>query len=97
MSWQITYDAPRGLRTNRGFWALTTFGNLWWCEELGIWTDVVPKGMGASTHCHGPKTTKAFLRYLRKHPELKGHEVIFVNNSAYESTRLDITAVWVEE
>lgn len=96
MSWQINYDAPRGLRMNRGFWAITTFGGLWWCEGSKKWLENPPSGEVHSTHCHGPKTTKAFIRYLRKHPELKGHEVIFVHRGAYESTRLDITAVWVE-
>lgn len=95
--WKITYDAPRGLRVNRYFWAVTTFGaGLWWCYELNKWVTDYPKGMSASTHCHGPKTTKAFLRYLNKHPELKGAEVVFVNNQAYDDTDLSITARWEE-
>lgn len=96
MTWQITYDAPRGLRINRGFWGITIFGGLWWCKGSNKWLANPPSGESYSSHCHGPKTTKAFLRYLRKHPELKGQEVIFVNRGAYQSTSLDITAVWVE-
>lgn len=96
--WKLTYDAPRGLRVNRYFWSITTFGSgLWWCYESEKWvTDTSNSRKGVSTHCHGPKTTKAFLRYLKKHPELKGEDVVFVNNRAYDDCELNITARWEE-
>lgn len=96
--WKLTYDAPRGMRVNRYFWAVTTTGDLWWCYESKKWVDWENKkgSQGFSTHCSGPKTTKAFLRYLKNHPELKGEEVVFVNNNAYDVCGLHITARWEE-
>lgn len=100
MTWTLKYDAPKGGRVNRYFWAVTTFDGpcyLWWCEGIKKWVEKAPKGMSSSTHCHGPKTTKAFLRYLNKHPELKGHTVVFVNNySTHCGKGLSIEAVWEE-
>lgn len=94
MSWKLTYDAPVGLRTNRGFWAVTTFGpdSMWWHHESKTWLKEIVGACGS--HHTGPRTTRAFMRYLRNHPELKGQEVVFVNNARYDSTDLNITAIW---
>lgn len=103
MAWELTYSAPKGVRMNRGFWAVTLQGSgFWYCEDINKWgeTDSFPKGSSYSTHYHGPKTTKAFLRYLNKHPELRGVEVVFVHNCYYDSVEgkipLHITGKWVE-
>lgn len=75
---------------------------MWYCEDINKWgeTDSFPTGSSYSTHHHGPKTTKAFLRYLNKHPELKGVEVVFVHHCYYDSVEgkisLNIAAKWVE-
>lgn len=102
--WKLTYDAPKGLRTNRGFWAITTDTlYLSFFEKSKVWDFPCNHSMVEchSTHDHGPKTTKAFKRYLNKHPELKDHKVIFVHTQYYpdikgERVNLHITAEWVE-
>lgn len=98
MSWKLTYDAPVGLRTNRGFWGVTVMGNNWFSELTGKWSESIVGP--CSNYDHQPKTTKAFLRYLRKHPELKGHVVWFSHNSFLSAggviTSLNIKAEWVE-
>lgn len=105
MAWILTHHAPKGLRTNRNFWAVTAMGSkrLWYCGELDKWLEgeTIPEGFSHSTHDHGPKTTKAFLRYLKKHHELRGSEVVFVNNNYYDfkgkKVSLSITAQWDEK
>ena len=76
----IEFQAPLGSRFLRRYiMGITTFDGLWWCHETKRWVDDVRKAPGvASTHAPC-RSYKAFLRHLRKHPELKGHEVILVS------------------
>ena len=96
--WKISYDAPKGFRVNRYFWAVTTFSGLWYCEAFDKWVSGEDASTSSySTHHHKPKTTKAFIRYLNKHPELKGVEVILVcNYTTGDNHSMDITANWVD-
>lgn len=107
MPWVLEYDAPKGLRTNRGFGSvlLEEIG-FWYYRDTGVWAEDRPEGDTGwcSTHHHcyegAPKTTKAFLRYLRKRPYLKG-QTVYLNHRCYMEIRgkyigLGITAKWVE-
>jgi hypothetical protein len=74
---KITFQAPVRQRILRRYiLGITTFDGLWWCYETKRWVEE-PKS-DASTHAPC-KSYKAFLRHIRKHPELKGHEVILVS------------------
>lgn len=74
---EIKFQAPLGQRyLRRWIIGITTFDGLWWCYETKRWVKE-PK-VSASTH-FDCKSYKAFLRHIRKHPELKGHEVILVS------------------
>lgn len=77
---EITFQAPMGQRILRRYiLGITTFDGLWWCHETKRWVDDVRKAPGKASS-HAPcKSYKAFLRHIRKHPELKGHEVILVS------------------
>jgi hypothetical protein len=115
MAWKLEFDAPKGLRQMRGFDSITISHpekNFWWFIGPDRWVDVNNKerpGKGEyeySCSHHdvwrgAPKTVKAFLRYLRKRPELKGCEVWFVHRGVYyfgsEVVRLDVKAVWEDE
>ncbi len=81
----ITFQAPLGQRIlRRWFMGITVFRDddqppLWWCHATRKWVTIAtPMPLGGSTHadCF---SYKAFLRHIRKHPELKGYEVILVS------------------
>jgi hypothetical protein len=93
--WQVYYEAPKGHRVNRYFWQVTVRG-LWFEYASGTWKKEA-KG-DYSSHHKLPKTKKAFERYLKNHPELKGYEVILVNNFyiAEGGISLDLLANWVD-
>ncbi len=81
----ITFEAPPRKRVLRGwFMGITVFHNddqpsLWWCHATHKWVPITtPMPDGGSTHADC-KSYRAFLRHLRKHPELKGYEVILVS------------------
>ena len=77
---KIEFQAPRGSRFLRRYIiGITTFGGLWWCFETKRWVDDVRKAPGRASNYAPCRTYKAFLRHVRKHPELKGHEVILVS------------------
>lgn len=94
MTWRFEFDAPLGSRIlNSGWGGITCFHKdeaLWWNYDLKKWTSRAEGGV--SSHNFGPKSFKAFKRYLRNHPELKSQEVVFV--SRYWGH--DIRAVWSE-
>jgi hypothetical protein len=84
-SMNITFEAPHGQRILRcWFMGITTFRNddqpsLWWCNATRKWvTARSSMPMGGSSHAPC-KSYRAFLRHLRKHPELKDYEVILVS------------------
>lgn len=102
MAWKLEYEAPAGLRTNRGFWAVFVKGH-WYYRGVKLWAEDKPEGYKQGySNCDsdGPKTTRAFLSYLRRHPELKGKEVYFSHNGYLRCgdivTHLGITARWEE-
>jgi hypothetical protein len=81
----ITFEAPLRQRILRNqFMGITVFRNddqpsLWWCHATRKWVTITtPMPLGGSTHADC-KSYKAFLRHLRKHPELKGYEVYLVS------------------
>jgi hypothetical protein len=85
MNMNITFEARRGQRIlRRWFMGITIFSNddqpsLWWCNATRKWVPITtPMPLGGSTHAKC-KSYRAFLRHLRKHPELKGYEVILVS------------------
>lgn len=106
--WKFEFEAPVGLRCMKGFWGVCVWSgknqdSVWWCEEQQKWVTPENAGkQGYSTHHHGPKSFKAFKRYLRKHPELKGHNVELVHRDHLKDedgyiTNLGINAYWEEE
>jgi hypothetical protein len=64
----ITFDAPAGTRILRSrFFGITNFDGLWWSYDQRKWAEHVV-GEGST---HAPcRSYKAFLRHIRKHPEL---------------------------
>lgn len=64
----ITFDAPAGTRVLRSrFFGITNFDGLWWSYRQRKWVEDLV-GAGSS---HAPcGSYKAFLRHIRKHPEL---------------------------
>ena len=76
---EVTFQAPLGQRyLRRWFFGITNFEGLWWCYETRRWIDY-EKITGSASSCVPCKSYKAFLRHIRKHPELKGHEVILAS------------------
>lgn len=77
---KITFQAPLGQRyLRRWIIGITSFDGIWWCYETKRWIADLKDAPGdASTHAPC-KSYKAFLRHIRKHPELKGHEIILVS------------------
>ncbi len=82
---KITFEAEHGCRILRNRWmGITTYRkddqpSLWWCYRTKKWVtsnEKMPDGGTSHAPC---KSYKAFLRHLRKHPELKGYEVTFVS------------------
>ena len=98
--WKLTYDAPYGRRINRYWWEVTTYPTkseqreLWWVYSLNKWA--THSTGTSSTHHNKPKSIKAFKRYLEKHPELKGYEVVLVNKYYTEDHGFNVSAVWEE-
>lgn len=92
---RITFEAPNGHRILRhGFWGITTHAtegastDLWWSYEKKAWVD------GVHPHCssHAPcKSFKAFLKHIRKHPELRGRRVIFVSRYVGHNISVEVT------
>ena len=81
----ITFEAPLRQRILRNrFIGITVVRNddqhfLWWCIATRKWvTSNTHMPQGGSTHADC-KSYRAFLRHLRKHPELKGHVVYLVS------------------
>lgn len=83
---EFIYDAPRGMRTHRNFESVTAMGDMWWCNDLGRWVkagDKASKGKATSSHHKAwegaPRTLKALKSYIKRHPELAGETLVFVN------------------
>lgn len=98
MTWILEFDAPVGRRVMSGFTSVTAFGSdIWWHHDLQEWGPYnLSTGSKSSHHSAGegaPRTVRAFTRYLRKHSNLKGFEVVLCNKFVSD-TRLDVTAKW---
>lgn len=65
----VTFDAPSGQRILRSrFLGIQTDSGLWWSYDKRRWLEDLGGGTGSNTApC---QTYKAFLRHIRKHPEL---------------------------
>lgn len=100
--WVFTYDAPKGSRVKRYFDSVTVSG-LWYDKKIDKWVEDIEGATSSHDDLNHPKTERGFNRYLRKHPNLEGHEVTFVNN--YHEVDKNgnflyshnITAKWIEE
>lgn len=86
MSWVLEFQAPEGKRIQRYFWSCTVRDrrepSMWWVDDLGRWLPCDDPDL--KKYCHGShskpiRTLKAFCRFLRRHPELKGRDVALVN------------------
>lgn len=92
--WKFEFEAPTGTRILKRFFGATTFGSdIWFVDELNKWMPIghVPDDYGCSSHVTC-RSFKAFKRHLRKHPELRGLEVVLT--SRFEGH--NVTARWVE-
>jgi hypothetical protein len=91
--WTFEFEAPVQSRFMRYYVWCTTFDNLWWCnasKKFVVGCSNLPAG-GSS--CSPPiRTFRAFKRFLRKHPELRGVDVIL--QSRFHDH--NVTARWVE-
>lgn len=77
---EITFQAPLGRRyLRRWIMGITSFDGIWWCYETKRWVKDLKDAPGAASSHVPCKSYKAFMRHIRKHPELKGHEVILVS------------------
>lgn len=95
--WQLTFTAPRGHRIHYDFL---------WVEARGMCFEKASQQWKPHTEARppyssshvGPRTVKAFQRYLRKHPELQGHTVYLIHRSYIPDTdiALDVLANWAE-
>lgn len=81
----LEFKAPRGQRVHRYFWSATVWDDgpsMWWIDELNAF---FPDGSSElklyshGNHSRPIRTLRAFKRFLRKHPELKGRTVRLVN------------------
>lgn len=92
--WKFTFKAPSRQRIlGRGFFLVKTETNqLWFSESQKKWVDVYSdawkKLRGEGRHSNAgpisdgdrsPRTFRGIKRYLKKHPELQGHKVLFYN------------------
>lgn len=95
---KLCYSASKNERINYNFYGVRVQRRskkqpaMWYSENTKTW---VPRpevnrshdfyGTVYSHHHSGsgaPKTARGIRRYLRKHPELKGYIIVFVNNYA---------------
>lgn len=98
--WKLTFEAPLGLRSMKGFDSITTCG-MWLNGDTGLWSNEISKSGWSSSHDVGVKSVKAFIRYLGRHKELKGVEVTLVSRGYLkfdddEVVSLDVRANWVD-
>ncbi len=97
MTWIFKFEAPKGLRILRYGCAVDVKDepHLWCNQETGRWTktpDFKTASHSSSSHIR-VRTFKAFKRYLRNHPELKGYTVRWC--TLYRDH--DVMAKWREE
>lgn len=81
MSWDFIYQPHT---PHRYFWSATVMDkqepDLWWSDEHKKFTPMDEMGnQGGSNQSPPIRTLRAFKRFLRKHPELKGRRVTLVS------------------
>jgi GrpB-like predicted nucleotidyltransferase (UPF0157 family) len=84
--WEFIFEASKPERVHRYFWCATVMDwqkpDLWWCDHSNKF---LPHGHpDLEKHCHSNnskpiRTLRAFRRFLRKHPELRGRRVRLVS------------------
>lgn len=79
---KFKFDAKKGQRITKQFWAVYPVSNLWFVPELNKWLDAdeIKPEYSMTTHDHSIKSFKAFKRYMKKHTELHNVDVILVSN-----------------
>ena len=104
--WVFSFDAPRGCRVMSGFSEVTVMepAGYWWVRDDKKWVDDIDKGRGKHLSSHhdafegAPRTFRAFKRYLKRRPELRGCEVLLCHGMFdTRGFNLGITAKWVDE
>ena len=103
--WKLYHSAPYGSRIDYN-WLWVSVPGMWFVHDQQKWVNQAEvinrlRFWPESVHVK-PKSIKAFMRYLRKHPELKGHKVRFENvrldNKRYPfKYDYDVEAVFEEE
>ena len=64
--------------------------NCWYQTESNIWSEFVNNSKESqSTHMH-VRSLKSLIRYIKKHPELKGHTIVL--NSSFVGHNITIYA-----
>jgi hypothetical protein len=82
--WNFTFCAEKPSRLRRYFWSATVWDDLepalWWSDEYKAFVPYDRIGsQGGSTNSPTIRTFRAFKRFLRKHPELRGRTVRLVS------------------
>lgn len=97
MGWKFTFEAENGNRIMKRFRSVTTFRKtddqefLWWSYKDRVFrTWDGPVLDASSNHSEPVRSFKAFKRFLRKHPELKGYEVVL----CHRYIGYNVTAEW---
>jgi hypothetical protein len=77
---KVLFEAPKRTRLSRYYCGITIMNrSLWWVPSLRKWMEHPPKNHDYSNFCDC-RTTKAFMRHLRKHKnELKDCKIVLVN------------------
>lgn len=90
--WHFQYESPSGQRIlegRRNFIGVTNNIGMWFVFAVNRW-QMKTDGYSASTHDARCRGFRAFRRYLRRHPELRGAEVTLVSRFRGNN----ITAIW---
>jgi len=81
------------LKTKRYGWGVCVLDDsLWYNYDAKKWQPMRNTDAAFSNVFNGVKTFKSFQRHLRKHPELQGYTVIWINR--YRG--LSVKAQWCE-
>jgi len=92
---ELVYSAPKGCRVKRYFWGIQVEG-MWFCKKQHKWVkyDEIEGGASNVFQC---STERAFIRHIRKHPEIKNQNVWLVNRYYTDSYDYSISVYWGDE
>lgn len=97
MTWVYEFEALAGNRFMKRFLCATTFCHedaAWWCNRSKRFVaDGEPLPDGGRNNSPPIRSFKAFKRFLRKHPELRGADVTLVNRYV----GYDVKATWQDD